>query len=88
MIILFINGFSRSNASPQSTPELVPEGINTDKCKSTVGLIPLLSDSLYFLHPPLLAHISPTPGQPRACKNLTWCDCTTVKAQVAFGGNE
>ena len=88
MIILFINGFSRSNTSPQSTPELVREDINTDQCKSAVWLIPLPSDSLSFSHPPLLAHVSPTPGQPRACKNLTWCDCTTMKTQVAFRGNE
>lgn len=40
------------------------------------------------LTPTLRAHVSPAPGQPRACKNLTWCDCTTVKAQAAFLDNE
>lgn len=88
MIILFINGFLNSRASPQSTPELVTEDINTDQPKNATLLMPLLSDSLYFYTPTLLAHISPAPGQPRACKNLTWCDCTTVKAWVAFWGNE
>lgn len=36
MIILFINGFLNSRTSPESTPELVTEDMNTDQPKSAV----------------------------------------------------
>lgn len=84
-IILFINGFSRPNASPQDTSELEPEDMNTDQGQSAVRLIPFcLTPCPPHTHP-AGSRSTPRQANQRACKNLTWCVALAAKLELIFG---